>query len=132
MKICHLPLVIFRTTSQFFFYFRSNIIVTNQSRNWPNSCHFWNKKSVFLQILHHSSVLWLWSNGCEIFAKQKNVFLVTLKILHIVVTTALKKIYIYNEWWKTLVYNLKCHACCNHQVYILILISKKQRKYILQ
>ena len=27
--------------------------------------------------------------------KQKNVFLVTLKILHIVVTTALKKIYIY-------------------------------------
>ena len=29
--------------------------------------------------------------------KQKNVFLVTLKILHIVVTTALKKIYIYNE-----------------------------------
>ena len=34
-------------------------------------------------------------NGCEIFAKQKNVFLVTLKISHIVVTTALKKIYIY-------------------------------------
>ena len=34
-------------------------------------------------------------NGCEIFAKQKNVFLVTLKISYIVVTTALKKIYIY-------------------------------------
>ena len=37
-------------------------------------------------------------NGCEIFAKQKNVFLVTLKISHIVVTTALKNIkniYIY-------------------------------------
>ena len=31
--------------------------------------------------------------------------------------------FISNEWWKTLVYNLKFHACCNHQVYILILIS---------
>ena len=25
-------------------------------QNSPNSCHFWNKKSVFLQILHHASV----------------------------------------------------------------------------
>ena len=41
---------------------------TNQSGNFenfecsgqnsPNSCHFWNNKSVFLQILHHSSVSW--------------------------------------------------------------------------
>ena len=41
---------------------------TNQSRNfknfecsgqnWPNSCHFWNNKSVFLRILHQSSVSW--------------------------------------------------------------------------
>ena len=36
--------------------------------------------------------------------------------------------FITNKWWKTFVYNLKFHACCNHQVYILILISKKQRK----
>ena len=27
-------------------------------QNSSNSCHFWNKKSVFLQILHHSSVSW--------------------------------------------------------------------------
>ena len=27
-------------------------------QNLPNSCHFWNNKSVFLQILHHSSVSW--------------------------------------------------------------------------
>ena len=27
-------------------------------QNSPNSCHFWNNKSVFLQILHHSSVSW--------------------------------------------------------------------------
>ena len=26
--------------------------------NSPNSCHFWNSKSVFLQILHHSSGSW--------------------------------------------------------------------------
>ena len=28
------------------------------SPNSPNSCHFWNSKSVFLQILHQSSVSW--------------------------------------------------------------------------
>ena len=27
-------------------------------QNSPNSCHFWNNKSAFLQILHHSSVSW--------------------------------------------------------------------------
>ena len=27
-------------------------------QNSPNSCHFWNNKLVFLQILHHSSVSW--------------------------------------------------------------------------
>ena len=27
-------------------------------QNSPNSCHFWNNKSVFLQILHQSSVSW--------------------------------------------------------------------------
>ena len=27
-------------------------------QNPPNSCHFWNNKSVFLQILRHSSVSW--------------------------------------------------------------------------
>ena len=27
-------------------------------QNPPNSCHFWNNKSVFLQILHHFSVSW--------------------------------------------------------------------------
>ena len=27
-------------------------------QNYRNSCHFWNKKSVFLQILHHSSGSW--------------------------------------------------------------------------
>ena len=26
-------------------------------QNSPNSCHFWNNKSIFLQILHHLSVL---------------------------------------------------------------------------
>ena len=36
--------------------------------------------------------------------------------------------FITKEWWKTLVYNLKFHACCNHQVSILVLISIKQRK----
>ena len=27
-------------------------------QHFPYSCHFWNSKSVFLQILHHSSVTW--------------------------------------------------------------------------
>ena len=27
-------------------------------QNSPNSCHFWNNKSVFPQIVHHSSVSW--------------------------------------------------------------------------
>ena len=27
-------------------------------QNSPNSCHFWNNKSVFLQILHQSLVSW--------------------------------------------------------------------------
>ena len=27
-------------------------------KNLPNSCHFWNNKLVFLQILHHSWVSW--------------------------------------------------------------------------
>ena len=27
-------------------------------QNSPNSCHFWNNISIFLQILHHSSVSW--------------------------------------------------------------------------
>ena len=30
----------------------------NSYQNLPSSCHFWNSKSVFLQILHHFSVSW--------------------------------------------------------------------------
>ena len=55
------------------YFFRSNVIYFAQkeqikvqifetfkcsSQNSTNSCHFWNSKSVFLQILHHSSVSW--------------------------------------------------------------------------
>ena len=54
------------------YFFRSNIIYFAQiepikrhafenfkcsGQNSPNSCHFWNNKSVFLQFLHDSSVL---------------------------------------------------------------------------
>ena len=54
-------------------FFRSNVIYMVQKeqikvqiletfkqsgQNLPNSCYFWNSKSVFLQILLHSSVSW--------------------------------------------------------------------------
>ena len=54
-------------------FFRSNVIYMVQKeqikvqiletfkqsgQNLPNSCYFWNNKSVFLQILLHSSVSW--------------------------------------------------------------------------
>ena len=55
------------------YFFRSNVIYFAQKepikvqifetfecscQNEPNCCHFCNNKSVFLQLLHHSSVLW--------------------------------------------------------------------------
>ena len=55
------------------YFFRSNVIYFAQkepvklqisetfeclAQNSPNSCHFWNNKSVFLQMFHHSSVSW--------------------------------------------------------------------------
>ena len=55
------------------YFFRSNIMYFAQKeiikvqrfetfefwgQNSPKFCHFWKKKSVFLQILHHSSVSW--------------------------------------------------------------------------
>ena len=54
-------------------FFRSNVICFTQKKpikvqiletsdcscqNSPNSCDFWNSESVFLQILHHTSVSW--------------------------------------------------------------------------
>ena len=74
MKICQIPHVILQTTSQFFFLFRSNIrhfarkvpikgqifqTFESSDQNSPNSCHFWNNKSVFLQILHHSVYIYI-------------------------------------------------------------------------
>ena len=50
--------------------FRSNVIYFAQKKpikmqifktfecSGQNVCHFWNSKSVFLQILHHTSVSW--------------------------------------------------------------------------
>ena len=87
VKICHLPHVIFQTTSQFFFKFcitvswkitplycfSSNNIYFAQKehikmifetfkcsgQNLSNSpCQFWKDKSIPLQILHDSSVSW--------------------------------------------------------------------------
>ena len=88
MKICQIPYVIFQTTSQFLFIFACFFSVTKDNysvlspvkrynfarkrpikvqifetfecsnQNSPNSCHFWNNKLVFLQILHRSSVSW--------------------------------------------------------------------------
>ena len=55
------------------YFFRSNVIYFAQkepikeqtfetfkcfSQNSSHSCHFWSNKSVFLEILHHSSVSW--------------------------------------------------------------------------
>ena len=55
------------------YFFSSNIIYDGQKeptevqifetfqclgQNSPNSCHYWNNKSVILQILHPSPVLW--------------------------------------------------------------------------
>ena len=56
------------------YFFRSNVIFFAEkmsikvqlfetlecsNQNSPNSCHFWNSKSVFFQISHHTSVLWV-------------------------------------------------------------------------
>ena len=87
VKICQIH-VIFQITSQFFFkfydssvsrkvtplyFFGSKVIYFARKgpmkvqiletfkcsdQNSPNSCHFWNNKFVFLQILHQSSVSW--------------------------------------------------------------------------
>ena len=82
MKIYHIPIAIFQTTSRFLFhilhhssvswkitslyFFRSKIIYFAQyepmeahifetfkcsGQNSPKFCHFWNNRSVFLQIL---------------------------------------------------------------------------------
>ena len=88
VKICQIPHVIFQTTSQFFFKFYMTVkcleilLLCNflghmsytlherslskwkflrlecLDQNSSNSCHFWNNKLVFIQILHHSSVSW--------------------------------------------------------------------------
>ena len=80
---CHFPnhksifLQIFHQSSMTWkiislYVFRSNVLYctkrTNQSKNFenfecsdqnsPSSCHFWNNKSVFLQIFHHTLVPW--------------------------------------------------------------------------
>ena len=69
LQILHDSSVSWKTTPLYFF--RSNVIYFAQKgpikaqifetfecsdQNSPNSCHFWNNKSVFLQTLHHSSV----------------------------------------------------------------------------
>ena len=71
LQILHHSSVSWKITPLYFF--RSNVIYFARKgpikvqiletfecsdQNSPNSCHFWKKKSVFLQILHHSSVLW--------------------------------------------------------------------------
>ena len=69
LQILHDSLVPLKRTPLYFFW--SNVIcfaekgqITVQIletwvlRNSPNSCHFWNNKSFFLQILHHSSQSW--------------------------------------------------------------------------
>ena len=73
VKISQIPHVIFQTTSQFFLKF-CVMLYTLQERN-QSKCKFlrllsprikihqilvifWNNGSVFLQILHHSSVPW--------------------------------------------------------------------------
>ena len=65
------PSVSWKITSLHFF--RSNVLYFTQKepikvqifetfkcsgQNSPNFCHFWKNKSVFLQILHQSSVSW--------------------------------------------------------------------------
>ena len=71
LQILHDSLVSWNITPLYFF--RSKVIYFAQKepiklqkfltfyclhQNSPNFCHFWNKRSVFLQILHHSSVSW--------------------------------------------------------------------------
>ena len=71
LQILHDSSVSWKITPLYFF--RSNVIYFAQGgpikvqiletfecldQNSPNSCHFWNNKSVFLQILHQSSVSW--------------------------------------------------------------------------
>ena len=56
------PLYFFRSKVKQFSQKRPTTVQILETFEWsdqdsPNSCHFWNK-SVFLQILHHSSVLW--------------------------------------------------------------------------
>ena len=70
-QILHYPAVSWKITPLYFF--RSNITYFAQTKQMkvqiletckcsgqipPNSCHFWNNKSVFLQILHQSSRSW--------------------------------------------------------------------------
>ena len=70
-SILHHSLVSWKITPLYFF--RSNITYFSckepikvqifetfecSDKNSPNSCQFWNNKSVFLQILHQSSVSW--------------------------------------------------------------------------
>ena len=71
LQSLHHPSVSWKTTPMYFF--RSNIkyfaqqeqmkvqvfeIFKCSGRISPNSCHFWNNRSVFLQILHHPSGSW--------------------------------------------------------------------------
>ena len=57
------PLYFFRSNIKYFAQQKSMKVQIFETfeysgQNSPNSCHFWNNKSVFLQILHHSSVSW--------------------------------------------------------------------------
>ena len=57
------PLYLFRSNVKYFARkepVKVQILETFEcsDQNSPNSCHFWNNKLVFLQILHHSSVSW--------------------------------------------------------------------------
>ena len=56
-------------------------------KNLPNSCHFTNQKSVFLQIFHHSSVSWnitllyFFRSNVIYFAQKEPVKVEILRIL---------------------------------------------------
>ena len=57
------PLYFFRSNVIYFAWkgpIKVQILETFEcsDQNSPNSCHFWNNKSVFLQISHYSSVSW--------------------------------------------------------------------------
>ena len=93
---CHVSSVSWKISPQY--SFRSNFIYFAQKgpikvhifenfeyldQSSRNSCHFWNKKLFFLQILHHSSVSWdinplYYFSWNFIYFKQKEVIKVQI------------------------------------------------------